>query len=76
MSYETWSLRQMVTLGEIGASTWVGTMCVVVTNEIPLPLNSTQMRYIIETGLLQARLLNRTLVIPSYLYARSCEWEA
>lgn len=32
------------------------------------------MRYIIEAGLLQAELLNRTLVIPSFVYARSCEY--
>lgn len=32
-----------------------------------------QMRYIIEAGMLQASLLNRTLVIPSFVYARACE---
>jgi len=31
------------------------------------------MRYIIETATLHANLLNRTLVVPSYVYARSCE---
>jgi hypothetical protein len=32
------------------------------------------MRFIIETALLQAELLNRTLVIPSFVYARACEY--
>ncbi|KAI0053796.1 hypothetical protein FA95DRAFT_1481381 [Auriscalpium vulgare] len=39
-----------------------------------LELGWNNMRYIIEAGLLQARLLNRTLVIPSFVYARSCEY--
>ena len=33
------------------------------------------MRFIIETALLQAELLNRTLVIPSFVYARACEYD-
>lgn len=33
------------------------------------------MRYIIETALLQAELLNRTLVLPSFVYARACEYD-
>lgn len=33
------------------------------------------MRYIIEAAALHAKLLNRTLVIPSYVYARACEWD-
>ena len=33
------------------------------------------MRYIIDAALLQAELLNRTLVIPSFVYARACEYE-
>ena len=33
------------------------------------------MRYIIDAALLQAGLLNRTLVIPSFVYARACEYE-
>jgi hypothetical protein len=33
------------------------------------------MRYIIEAGLLQAELLNRTLVLPSFVYARACEYD-
>ena len=33
------------------------------------------MRYIIDAALLQAGLLNRTLVIPSFIYARTCEFE-
>jgi len=31
------------------------------------------MRYIIEAAALHAKLLNRTLIIPSYVYAKSCE---
>lgn len=33
------------------------------------------MRYIIETALLHGSLLNRTVIIPSFVYARSCEPE-
>ncbi|KIO28545.1 hypothetical protein M407DRAFT_242976, partial [Tulasnella calospora MUT 4182] len=40
-----------------------------------LGLGWNNMRYIIEAALLQAQLLNRTLVLPSFVYARSCEWE-
>ena len=32
------------------------------------------MQYILDASLLQARLLNRTLVIPSFVYARACEY--
>jgi hypothetical protein len=32
------------------------------------------MRFIIEAALLQAELLDRTLVIPSFVYARACEY--
>ncbi|KAI9450405.1 hypothetical protein BJY52DRAFT_1227242 [Lactarius psammicola] len=31
-------------------------------------------RYIFEAALLQAELLNRTLVLPSFVYARACEY--
>ncbi|QRV91013.1 O-FucT domain protein [Ceratobasidium sp. AG-Ba] len=40
-----------------------------------LNLGWNNMRFIIETGLLHAHLLNRTLVIPSFVYARACEFE-
>jgi hypothetical protein len=33
------------------------------------------MRYIIEAALHQAELLNRTLVLPSFVYARACEYD-
>jgi len=33
-----------------------------------------QMRYILDAAILQAGLLNRTLVIPSFVYARACEY--
>lgn len=32
------------------------------------------MRYIIDASVLQADLLNRTLVLPSFVYARACEY--
>ncbi|KAF8321693.1 hypothetical protein DL93DRAFT_2163289 [Clavulina sp. PMI_390] len=38
-------------------------------------LGWNNMRYIIEGSALHAKLLNRTLVIPSYVYVRSCETE-
>ncbi|KAF8321692.1 hypothetical protein DL93DRAFT_2051444, partial [Clavulina sp. PMI_390] len=38
-----------------------------------LNLGWNNMRYIIEASFLHAQLLNRTLVIPSFIYARSCE---
>ncbi|KZT51857.1 hypothetical protein CALCODRAFT_442442 [Calocera cornea HHB12733] len=37
-------------------------------------LGWNNMRYIIEAGVLQAALLNRTLIIPSFVYARQCEY--
>lgn len=40
-----------------------------------LGLGWNNMRYIIEAALEQADLLNRTLVLPSFVYARACEWE-
>ncbi|PVG04811.1 hypothetical protein CPB86DRAFT_18038 [Serendipita vermifera] len=38
-----------------------------------LALGWNNMRYIIEAALLDAKLLNRTLVLPSFIYARGCE---
>ena len=32
------------------------------------------MQYILEASLHQASLLNRALVIPTYVYARACEY--
>jgi hypothetical protein len=34
-----------------------------------------QMRYIIESALLHGALLNRTVILPSFIYARSCEYD-
>ncbi|KIM22748.1 hypothetical protein M408DRAFT_28494 [Serendipita vermifera MAFF 305830] len=39
-----------------------------------LALGWNNMRYIIEAAVLQAELLNRTLIIPSRVYARACEY--
>jgi hypothetical protein len=33
------------------------------------------MRYIIETALLHGAILNRTVILPSFVYARSCEYD-
>ncbi|KAI0311833.1 hypothetical protein OF83DRAFT_1270888 [Amylostereum chailletii] len=41
----------------------------------PLQLGWNNVRYIIEAGILHSQLLNRTLVIPSFVYARSCLFE-
>ncbi|EJU05830.1 hypothetical protein DACRYDRAFT_113862 [Dacryopinax primogenitus] len=41
-----------------------------------LHLGWNNMRYIIESGINQAYVLNRTLVLPSYVYARHCELAA
>ncbi|KIJ67623.1 hypothetical protein HYDPIDRAFT_84420 [Hydnomerulius pinastri MD-312] len=38
-------------------------------------LGWNNMRYIIEASLLHSRLLNRTLLIPSFVYARACEYD-
>ncbi|KIJ45168.1 hypothetical protein M422DRAFT_207427 [Sphaerobolus stellatus SS14] len=38
-------------------------------------LGWNNLRYIIEASLLHAKLLNRVLVLPSYVYARSCEFD-
>ncbi|KAG8923727.1 hypothetical protein FRC02_010958 [Tulasnella sp. 418] len=39
-----------------------------------LHLGWNNVRYIIETALLHSKLLDRTLVLPTYVYARACEW--
>ena len=39
-----------------------------------LRMISCQVRYIFEAALLQAELLNRTLILPSFIYARACEY--
>ncbi|KAF8328121.1 uncharacterized protein EI90DRAFT_2926732 [Cantharellus anzutake] len=38
-----------------------------------LGLGWNNMRYIVEASVLHAHLLNRTLVLPSFVYARACE---
>ncbi|KAF9024435.1 hypothetical protein BDZ89DRAFT_954732 [Hymenopellis radicata] len=40
-----------------------------------LELGWNNMRYIIEAAFLQATLLGRVLILPSFVYARSCEYE-
>ncbi|KAH8991851.1 hypothetical protein EDB86DRAFT_2806423 [Lactarius hatsudake] len=44
------------------------------SRDYSLHLGWNNMRYILEAALLQAELLNRTLVLPSFLYARACEY--
>ncbi|KAH7882514.1 hypothetical protein F5I97DRAFT_1816606 [Phlebopus sp. FC_14] len=38
-------------------------------------LGWNNMRYIIETAILHGRILNRTTIIPSFVYARACEFD-
>ncbi|KAG9314347.1 hypothetical protein JVU11DRAFT_5139 [Chiua virens] len=45
------------------------------TRDWSLGLGWNNVRYIIEASVLQARLLNRTLILPSIVYARSCEYD-
>ncbi|KAH7928998.1 hypothetical protein BV22DRAFT_1030029 [Leucogyrophana mollusca] len=40
-----------------------------------MALGWNNMRYIIETALFHGVLLNRTVVLPSFVYARSCEFD-
>ncbi|KZV61940.1 hypothetical protein PENSPDRAFT_270835 [Peniophora sp. CONT] len=40
-----------------------------------LHLGWNNMRYIIDAAFIQAKLLNRTLVLPSIVYARACEYD-
>ncbi|TFY57376.1 hypothetical protein EVG20_g8576 [Dentipellis fragilis] len=42
--------------------------------DFSLGLGWNNVRYIIEAALIQAKLLNRTLVLPSFVYARACEY--
>ncbi|KAF8266931.1 hypothetical protein EI94DRAFT_1583000 [Lactarius quietus] len=44
------------------------------SRDYSLGLGWNNVRYIIEAALLQAELLNRTLVLPSFVYARACEY--
>ncbi|KAH9081639.1 hypothetical protein EDB83DRAFT_2539219 [Lactarius deliciosus] len=44
------------------------------SRDYSLGLGWNNMRYIIEAALLEAELLNRTLVLPSFVYARACEY--
>ena len=58
-------------------SLWLGWNNVCVTKYTNL-LHFTmflQMRYIIETAIAHGRILNRTAIIPSFVYARACEFE-
>lgn len=43
--------------------------------ECDTDLSEEQMRYIIDAAFIQAKLLNRTLVLPSFVYARACEYD-
>ncbi|KAN0086013.1 hypothetical protein V8E55_007147 [Tylopilus felleus] len=38
-------------------------------------LGWNNMRYILETAILHGRILNRTTIIPSFVYARACEFD-
>lgn len=45
-----------------------------VARDWSLSLGWNNMRYIIEAAVLDADLMNRTLVLPSFVYARACEY--
>ncbi|KAH9051203.1 hypothetical protein EDB83DRAFT_2543049 [Lactarius deliciosus] len=45
------------------------------SRDYSLGLGWNNVRYIYEAALLQAELLNRTLVLPSFVYARACEYD-
>ncbi|KIY68498.1 hypothetical protein CYLTODRAFT_421532 [Cylindrobasidium torrendii FP15055 ss-10] len=45
------------------------------TRDWQLSLGWNNMRYIIETGINMAAITNRTLVLPSFLYARGCQYD-
>ncbi|KAI9512604.1 hypothetical protein F5148DRAFT_1162781 [Russula earlei] len=44
------------------------------SRDFSLGLGWNNMRYILDAAVLQAELLNRTLVVPSFVYARACEY--
>lgn len=44
------------------------------TRDWQLPVGFNNIRMSIITSLLYAQMLNRTLILPSFLYARSCEY--
>ncbi|KAH9058101.1 hypothetical protein EDB87DRAFT_1627498 [Lactarius vividus] len=45
------------------------------SRDYSLGLGWNNVRYIYEAALLQAELLNRTLVLPSFIYTRACEYD-
>ncbi|KAH9173215.1 hypothetical protein EDB89DRAFT_2068974 [Lactarius sanguifluus] len=45
------------------------------SRDYSLGLGWNNVRYIYEAALLQAELLNRTLVLPSFVYTRACEYD-
>ncbi|KAF8445925.1 hypothetical protein L210DRAFT_3392510 [Boletus edulis BED1] len=45
------------------------------TRDYSLGLGWNNVRYIIEASAFQARLLDRTLILPSFVYARSCAYK-
>ncbi|KAI0029476.1 hypothetical protein K488DRAFT_56240 [Vararia minispora EC-137] len=45
------------------------------SRDYSLWLGWNNMRYIIDAAFLQAKLLNRTLILPSFVYARTCEYD-
>ncbi|KAH9952603.1 hypothetical protein BC827DRAFT_1274389 [Russula dissimulans] len=45
------------------------------TRDYSLGLGWNNMRYILDAALIQSQVLKRTLIIPSFVYARACEFE-
>jgi hypothetical protein len=68
-----WQRLNDKNLDELGAM--VATTKGYYARDWSLGLGWNNIRYIVEAALLHAQLLNRTLVIPSFVYARACEYE-
>ncbi len=71
-----WCPRWKVIMLAITPCLWDGIMSVPVIITIqPLAYSLLQMWYIIEASLPHAKLLNQTLILPSYIYAWGCKHE-
>ncbi|KAG8961209.1 hypothetical protein FRC03_005673 [Tulasnella sp. 419] len=63
---EEWTLERIKEVAESSKGYYA--------RDFSLHLGWNNVRYIIETALLHAQLLDRTLILPTYVYARTCEW--
>jgi hypothetical protein len=73
---EIWQLGLEDIGHEIIVFSWGGIICVTTLREFwnIVTINGSQARYTLETAILHGMLLNRTVVIPSFVYARSCKY--